>query len=287
MNSTVRIGSYMKRILMFALLTFFSLPACLWADARLVIHESTWGGRRRDTSVVWQTVLIRQTSAKITRNHSYAGGFNDTTELIPNYTDSVYFWISYGRKLFARAFAQDSAIRVGRLPLTLVGGILQEKFLTNKRRIADTLCEHRLWVWENGTLDSAGKPVGRADLEVELWLPNKGFKGKPDVEFFNDFRKRKFRGQKTIEGVEATRVSAGFGIRLTELERKAKANWVFPLEMKITLKRRLPVGQVGYHYLRQVVESHITPLNASDFMLPKGYERPKTPASKPTRSRRK
>jgi hypothetical protein len=264
------------------------LPAVLSADARLVIRDAAWGGKRKDTAVVWQTVLIRQTSAKITRAHSFAGGFSDTTELIPNYVDSVFYWMSYGRKYFARAFAGDSAVWAGRLPLNLSGGVLQEKFLTDKRRLADTLCEHRLWIWENGKLDSAGKPVARADLEVELWLPHKGFKGKEDLEFFNGFRKKKFRGWKVIDGVEAARVSAAAGVRLLEFERKAQSNAIFPLEIKITLKRKLAAGQVEYHYLRQVLEIYTQASSAYDFMLPKGYERLKSSdLNQPARSRKK
>jgi len=264
----------MKKGLFLSFLWAMFLPFSAYADLRMIVRESFWGGTRKDTSFVWQTVSLRQTSAKIIRNFSQYGGFIDTVELVPNYTDSVYYLMSYGRKSFSRSLAVDSSMRLsGSWVTKLTGGNLQAKFLTDKRKIAEALCEHRQWVWTGSALDSAGKPIGTAELEVDYWLPTKGFLGKEDIEFYNQFRQKKFGGSKALKELDANRICSVFGIRLVELEKKAAVSPIFPLEFKVTLRRKLGSKQKEYVYTRGVIELHAEKQNAVDFMVPAGYER--------------
>ncbi len=277
----------MKKITFLLLLLVFSPPAVLQADLRMVVRELAWGGKRKDTLTVWKTAMIRLNTARVRRGFSTAGGFKDTTEILPNYTDSVFYLMSSGRRFFCRSLAKDSAVWAERLPLTLSGGVLHQKFLTDKRRVADTLCSHYQWVWEKCRLDSASRPVASADLEIDFWLPQKGFKGKEDLEFFNDFRRKKFGGRGVLEGIEAARISSALGIRLLEFERQAKAKNVFPLEMKVTLRRKLSAGQKEYFFQMQTMEFHIERMRAADFMVPTGYERLNPSDRKPPARTRK
>ncbi len=250
------------------------LPTSVYADLRMVVRESFWGGTRKDTAVVWQTVVVRQTSAKIIRKFSQYGGFIDTVELVPNYTDSVFYYMSYGRKCFARSLPVDSSIPMpASWTMKLTAGTLQEKFLTDKRKIAEALCEHRQRVWSGSVLDSAGKPVGTSELEVDYWLPTEGFLGKEEIEFYNQFRQKKFGGSKTLKEFDANRISSVFGIRLVELEKKTVVSPIFPLEFKVTLRRKLGSKQREYFYTRSVIELHAEKQNAVDFMVPTGYQR--------------
>lgn len=270
----------MKRLLL--ALALLITPGGLWADSRMVFREAVWGGARKDTILVWQTNLFRLNSARITRNYTRkTGGFADTTELVPNYTDSVYYLVGNFETCFARSLAADSAFRARRGALRLTGGTLQEKKLTDKRRLADTLCVHRQWVWEGCTLDSAGKTAGMADLEFDFWLAEKGFAGKADVEFYDQFRIKNYRGQRTFEGIEAGRISKLLGIWLVEFEKKAAAEKIFPLEMKLTLKRKQPKGVKEYVYSRQAMQLSAEQRSVSEFKVPNGYKRVAAPESRP------
>ena len=103
----------MKRLLCGLALFFF--PVFLRADTRMVFREAVWGGERKDTLVVWQTSLFRLHSARITRNYARKSGtFADTSELVPNYTDSVYYLLGNFDTYFARALSADSAFRARR-----------------------------------------------------------------------------------------------------------------------------------------------------------------------------
>jgi len=276
----------MKRL--FIALVLLVIPGCLWADSRMVFREAVWGGARKDTIVVWQTNLFRLNSARITRNYARkTGSFADTSELVPNYTDSVYYLVGNFETYFARSLAADSAFRARRGALRLVGGTLQEKKLTDKRRIADTACVHRQWVWEGCSLDSAGKTVGTADLEFDFWLAEKGFAGKADLEFYDQFRMKNYRGLRIFEGIEAGRISNLLGIWLVEFEKKAAAANIFSLEMKLTLKRKSAKGNKEYVYSRQVVQLAAEQRDVSEFKVPNGYKRIAAPESRSTGKKRK
>ncbi|MCI0405888.1 MAG: hypothetical protein L0209_07425 [candidate division Zixibacteria bacterium] len=273
---------------LFCALALFFIPGWLSADTRMVFREAVWGGARKDTLVVWQTNLFRLSSARITRNYARKSGtFADTSELIPNYTDSVYYLLGNFDTYFARSLTADSAFRAHRGALSLSGGTLQEKKLTDKRRIADTTCVHRQWVWEGATLDSAGKAVGTADLELDYWLPERGFAGKADVEFFDQFRGKNFRAQRRFEGIEAGRISNLLGVWLVEFEKKAATSRIFPLEMKLTLKRKSAKNQKEYVYSRQTVQLAAEQRNASEFKVPSGYKRISAPEARPSAKKKK
>jgi hypothetical protein len=247
----------------------------------MVFRETVWGGVRKDTLVVWQTNLFRLNSARITRNYARkTGSFADTSELVPNFTDSVYYLVVNFETYFVRSLAADSAFRARRPILRLAGGILQEKTLTDRRRIADTLCVHRQWVWEGCLVDSAGRPAGTADLEFDFWLAKEGFTGKADVEFYDQFRSRNYRGHRRFEGIEAGRISNLFGIWLMEFEKKAAAADIFPLEMKLTVKRKSAGGNKEYVYSRQVVQLAAEQRNVSEFKVPNDYKRIAAPESR-------
>lgn len=267
----------MKKNLLVWVLFLGAAPSVhLHADLRMVVRETFWGTARKDTALVWETVVIRQTSVKITRKYHLRIGFIDTVEVVPNYNDSVYYWSSFGQKYFVRSREKDSAfLSPASSAPALYAGVFQEKLPTDKRRIADTACEHRQWVWRGCSLDSAGQRLGLADLEMDFWLPVKGFLGKEEIEFYNQFRRKNFGGHKRLLGVNAARISSVFGIRLVELERKVKTSPIFPLELKITLRRKLGTGQREYVYTRDIVELHPDRQDVRDFMLPTGYERVK------------
>lgn len=276
----------MKRL--FFVLTLFVVPGGLWADTRMVFREAVWGGMRKDTLVVWQTNLFRLNSVRITRNYARkTGSFADTMELVPNYTDSVYYLVGNSETYFARSLAADSAFRARRGALRLIGGTLQEKKLTDKRRIADTVCVHQQWVWEGCSVDSAGRPAGTADLEFDFFLAEKGFAGKADVEFYDQFRAKNYHGQRTFEGIEAGRISNLLGIWLVEFEKKAAAEKIFPLEMKLTLKRKLPKGVKEYVYSRQAMQLSAEQRSVSEFKIPNGYKRVAAPESRPSGKKKK
>ncbi|MGH8003279.1 MAG: hypothetical protein ACRECJ_00945 [Limisphaerales bacterium] len=269
-------------------LALFFVPGWLSADTRMVFREAVWGGGRKDTLVVWQTNLYRLSSARITRSYSRKSGtFADTSELIPNYTDSVYYLLGNFDTYFARSLTADSAFRARRPVLRLSGGTLQVKTLTDKRRIADTLCVHRQWVWQGCSLDSAGRPVGAADLELDFWLPERGFAGKADVEFFDQFRVKNYRGRRTFEGIEDGRISNLLGVWLGEFENKAASARVFPLEMKLTLKRKFTKGEKVYVYFRQTVQLTAEQRNAAEFKVPSGYKRIPAPELRSPAKKRK
>lgn len=276
----------MKRLLL--ALALLIAPGGLWADSRMVFREAVWGGARKDTAVVWQTNLFRLNSTRISRNYARKGStFADTTELVPNYTDSVYYLIGNFETYFARSLSADSAFRARRPALRLSGGTLQEKKLTDKKRIADTACVRRQWVWEGCLVDSAGKTAGMADLEFDFWLAEKGFAGKADVEFYDQFRIKNYRGQRTFEGIEAGRISKLLGIWLVEFEKKAAAANVFPLEMKLTLKRKSATGDKEYVYFRQVVQLAAEQRDVSEFKVPNAYKRIAAPESRSAGKKRK
>ncbi|HXF49976.1 MAG TPA: hypothetical protein VNL73_11210 [Verrucomicrobiae bacterium] len=276
----------MKRL--FIALVLLVIPGCLWADSRMVFREAVWGGARKDTIVVWQTNLFRLNSARITRSYARkTGSFADTSELVPNYTDSVYYLMGNFETCFARSLAADSVFRARRGVLRLAGGTLQEKKLTDKRRIADTACVHRQWVWEGCSLDSAGKTIGTVDLEFDFWLAEKGFNGKADVEFYDQFRMKNYRGLRIFEGIEAGRISNLLGIWLVEFEKKAAAEKIFPLEMKLTLKRKLPKGVKEYVYSRQAMQLSAEQRSISEFKIPNGYKRIAAPESRSAGKKRR
>jgi hypothetical protein len=278
----------MKRLMCGFILFSLGAPVFAWADTRMVFREAVWGGARKDTLVVWQTNLFRVHSARITRNYARKSGtFADTSELVPNYTDSVYYLLPNFDTYFARSLPADSVFRASRPVLRFSGGTLQEKTLTDKRRIADTVCVHRQWVWQGAMLDSAGKPVGTADLELDFWLPEKGFKGKEDIEFFDQFRTRNYRGHRSFERIEAGRVSNLLGIWLVEFEKKAVSARIFPVEMKLTLKRKLAKGEKEYLYFRQTVQLAAEKREATEFMVPSGYKRIPAPELRPSPKKRK
>jgi hypothetical protein len=280
----------MKRLACGFILFSLCIPVFAWADTRMVFREAVWGGVRKDTLVVWQTNLFRLYSARITRNYaSKSGTFADTSELVPNYTDSVYYLLSNFDTYFARSLPADSVFRTRRPVLTLSGGTLQEKTLTDKRRIADTTCVHRQWVWQGSTLDSAGKPAGTADLELDFWLAEKGFKGTEDIEFFNQFRTKNYRGHRTFEGIEAGRISNLLGVWLVEFEKKVASVRIFPLEMKLTLKRKSGKGEKEYIYYRQTVQLAAEKREVQEFKVPSGYKPIPAPElrSLPKKKRRK
>lgn len=287
----ITFGLYFKMNMMKRLLCglmLLSFPAFLWADTRMVFREAVWGGARKDTQVVWQTNLFHLHSARITRNYARKEGtFADTSELVPNHTDSVYYLLSNFDIFFSRSLPADSAIRARRPTLRLSGGSLQEKTLTDKRRIADTTCVHRQWVWQGSTLDSAGKPAGTADLELDFWLADKGFKGKVDIEFFDQFRTKNYRGHRTFEGIEAGRISNLLGIHLVEFEKKAASARIFPMEMKLTLKRKLAKGGKEYLYSRQTVQLSAEKREVQEFKVPGGYKRIPAPELRPSPKNRK
>ncbi len=276
----------MKRII--CALSLFFIPGLLSADTRMVFREAVWGGARKDTLVVWQTNLFRLHSARITRSYTRKGGtFADTSELLPNHTDSVYYLLGNFDTYFARSLPADSAFRTRRPVLRLSGGTLQEKSLTDKRRIADTTCVHRQWVWQGCLLDSVGKPAGTADLELDFWVADKGFKGKEDIEFFDQFRNKNYRRQRTFEGIEAGRISNLLGVWLVEFEKKAASVRVFPMEMKLTLKRKLAKGEKEYLYSRQTVQLAAEQRDASEFKVPGEYKRISAPEARPPAKKRK
>ncbi len=277
----------MKRLL--CALSLFFIPGWLAADTRMVFREAVWGGARKDTLVVWQTNLFRLSSARITRNYTRKNGtFADTSELVSSYTDSVYYLLGNSDTYFARSLAADSAFRARRAALRLSGGTLQEKKLTDKRRIGDTVCVHRQWVWQGSLIDSAGRPAGTADLELDFWLPEQGFTGKADVEFFDQFRAKNYRGRHSFEGIEAGRISNLLGIWLVEFDKKAAASRIFPLEMKLTLKRKSTKTEKEYVYFRQTVQLTAEQRNATEFKVPGGYKRiPAPEARTPAKKRKK
>lgn len=272
----------MKRLVCCAILAGLLPAGKVWADTRLVFREASWGGKGKDTLVIWQTILLHLNSARI--NRSYArkpGGFADTTELVPDYTDSVYFLLPGPHGYFSRPLSTDSAFGALRPRLVLSGGTLQEKTLTDKRRIGDTTCVHRQWVWQGGRIDSAGKAAGTADLEFDYWTADKGFKGSEDIGFYNRFRAKTFRGLRSVEGIEAGRISKLVGFWLAEFEKKAQTSRIFPLEMKLTLKRKLAKGQKEYGYLRQTMQISAEQRVARDFMVTKDYRRILAPEARP------
>lgn len=268
-------------------LAWLALPGRLWADSRMVLREAAWGGVRRDTLVVWQTTLIHLNTLRINRSYPRPGrSFADTVEFIPNYTDSVYYLLPNFDVYFSRSLSADSAFQARPLRLTLSGGTLQLKTLTDKRRIGDTTCVHRQWVWTNCQLDSAGKTIGSADLELDYWAAERGFKGKADLDFFNQFRKKNFQGRRLFEGLEAERISNLLGIRLAEFEKQARATPIFPMEMALTLKRKLTKGTKNYMYSRQVVQLAEEQRDVSEFRVPAGYKPVAAPERKPAPQKR-
>lgn len=274
----------MKRLVCGFILFSLGAPGFARADTRMVFREAVWGGVRKDTLVVWQTNLFSLHSTRITRNYTRKSGtFADTSELVPNYTDSVYYLLSNFDTYFARSLPADSAFRARRPVLRLSGGILQVKSLTDKRRIADTICVHRQWVWQGCLLDSAGT----ADLELDFWLAEKGFKGKEDIEFFDQFRAKNYGGRRTFEGIEAGRVSNLMGIWLVEFEKKAASARIFPMEMKLMLKRKAAEREREYVYFRQTIQLAAEQRAAAEFEVPSGYKRIPAPELRASPKKRK
>ena len=152
--------------------------------------------------------------------------------------------------------------------------------------MSDTVCEHRQWVWEKGSLGSIGQPVGTADLEIGIRFPDKGFKGKVDIEYFNQYRRNNFGDHKILEGMEGAQISTAVGISLVDWEHRARASRIFPLELEVTVNRQLPAGQWKVHFRHQVLELHMDRQDIPNFLVPKGLEKLK-PSQLPTSSKAK
>jgi hypothetical protein len=72
-----------------------------------------------------------------------------------------------------------------------------------------------------------------------------------------------------------------------EFEKKAASARVFPLEMKLTLKRKLAKGEKEYVYSRQTVQLAAEQRDASEFKVPSGYKRISAPEVRPGAKKRK